>query len=179
MIASHSSLRHFIPGFHRNMSDDMVKAVAAGGGVVQINFGSGFVSRDAREWSIRRDAAMLAHFTSQQPDIAGRREFMADYAVEHPYPYATVDTVLDHIDRAVALTGIDHVGLGSDFDGVGDTLPTGLKDVGDFPNLVAGLLGRGYDETAIAKVLGLNLMRVWGAVEQYAEELGHRPRCAT
>ncbi|MCY4014781.1 MAG: dipeptidase [Gammaproteobacteria bacterium] len=178
VIASHSSLRHFIPGFHRNMSDDMVKAVADGGGVVQINFGSGFVSKEAREWSMRRDAAMLAHFTSEQPDAGARREYMADYAAENPYPYATVDTVLDHIDRAVALAGIDHVGLGSDFDGVGDTLPTGLKDVGDFPNLVAGLLGRGYDEAAIAKVLGLNLMRVWRAVEQYAEELGHRPHCA-
>ena len=178
VIASHSSLRHFIPGFHRNMSDDMVKAVAAGGGVVQINFGSGFVSRDAREWSIRRDAAMIAHFASQEPDIAARREFMAEYAADHPYPYATVDTVLDHIDRAVALGGIDHVGLGSDFDGVGDTLPTGLKDVGDFPNLVAGLLGRGYDEAAIAKILGLNLMRVWRAVEQYQAGWGHRPQCA-
>ena len=178
VIASHSSLRHFIPGFHRNMSDDMVKAVADGGGVVQINFGSGFVSRDAREWSMRRDAAMLAHFAGQQPDLATRREFMADYALDHPYPYATVDTVLDHIDRAVALAGIDHVGLGSDFDGVGDTLPTGLKDVGDFPNLVAGLLGRGYDEAAIAKVLGLNLMRVWRAVEEYADGLGHGPQCA-
>ena len=178
LIASHSSLRHFIPGFHRNMSDDMVKAVADGGGVVQINFGSGFVSRAAREWSMRRDAAMLAHFAGQQPDTAARREFMADYAADHPYPYATVDTVLDHIDRAVALAGIDHVGLGSDFDGVGDTLPTGLKDVGDFPNLVAGLLGRGYDEAAIAKILGLNLMRVWRAVEQHADGLGHRPQCA-
>lgn len=178
VIASHSSLRHFIPGFHRNMSDDMVKAVADGGGVVQINFGSGFVSKDAREWSMRRDAAMLAHFTGQQPDTGARREFMAAYALDHPYPYATVDTVLDHIDRTVALAGIDHVGLGSDFDGVGDTLPTGLKDVGDFPNLVEGLLGRGYDEAAIAKILGLNLMRVWRAVEQYADGAGHRPQCA-
>ena len=78
----------------------------------------------------------------------------------------------------MALAGIDHVGLGSDFDGVGDTLPTGLKDVGDFPNLVEGLLGRGYDEAAIAKILGLNLMRVWRAVEQYADGSGHRPQCA-
>ncbi|MCY3811234.1 MAG: dipeptidase [Gammaproteobacteria bacterium] len=178
VIASHSSLRHFIPGFHRNMSDDMVKAVADGGGVVQINFGSGFVSREAREWSMRRDAAMLAHFTNQQPEADARRAFMADYALDHPYPYATVDTVLDHIDRTVALAGIDHVGLGSDFDGVGDTLPTGLKDVGDFPNLVAGLLGRGYDEVAIAKILGLNLMRVWRNVEQYADGLGHPAQCA-
>ena len=174
VIASHSSLRHFIPGFHRNMSDDMVEAVARGGGVVQINFGSGFVSKAAREWSMGRDAAMLAHFVDQQPDIEARRAFMADYALDHPYPFATVDTVLDHIDRVVALAGIDHVGLGSDFDGVGDTLPTGLKDVGDFPNLIAGLLGRGYDEAAVGQVLGLNLMRVWREVEQYAEGSGRK-----
>ena len=177
VIASHSSLRHFIPGFHRNMSDDMVKAVAEGGGVVQINFGSGFVSKDAREWTMRRDAAMLAQFAGQQPDAETRREFRETYAAEHPYPFATVDTVLDHIDRAVALAGINHVGLGSDFDGVGDTLPIGLKDVGDFPNLVAGLLERGYDEDGIARILGLNLMRVWREVEQYAAGQGFASRC--
>ena len=177
VVASHSSLRHFIPGFHRNMSDDMVKAVAEGGGVVQINFGSGFVSKDARQWTMRRDAAMLARFAGQQPDPQVRREHIEAYAAEHPYPFATVDTVLDHIGRVVALAGIDHVGLGSDFDGVGDTLPVGLKDVGDFPNLVDGLLGRGYDEEAIAKVLGRNLMRVWRDVEQYASGLGHPPQC--
>ena len=121
VIASHSSLRHFIPGFHRNMSDEMVKAVAEGGGVVQINFGSGFVSKDAREWTMRRDAAMIAHFAGQQGDTEARRQFREAYAAEHPYPFATVDTVLDpHRPRAVALAGIDHVGLGSDFDGVGD-----------------------------------------------------------
>ena len=177
VIASHSSLRHFIEGFHRNMSDDMVKAVAEGGGVVQINFGSGFVSKDAREWTMRRDAAMLAHFAGQQPDTEARRAFRETYAADHPYPFASLDTVLDHIDRAVTLAGIDHVGLGSDFDGVGDTLPIGLKDVGDFPNLVAGLLGRGYDEDAIAKILGLNLMRVWRDVEQYASGIGYTTKC--
>ena len=177
VIASHSSLRHFIPGFHRNMSDDMVKAVAEGSGVVQINFGSGFVSEDARKWAMRRDAAMLAHFVGIEPDAEARRGFREAYAAEHPYPFATVATVLDHIDRAVALAGIDHVGLGSDFEGVGDTLPIGLKDVGDFPNLVAGLLGRGYDDDAIAKILGLNLMRVWREVEQYAAGQGFASRC--
>ena len=178
VIASHSSLRHFIPGFHRNMSDDMVKAVADGGGVVQINFGSGFVSREAREWTARREAAMLAHFMGGVVDADARREFRDAYAADNPYPFAAVDTVLDHIDRVVELAGIDHVGLGSDFDGVGDTLPVGLKDVGDFPNLVAGLLERGYGEDDIAKILGLNLMRVWRDVERYAEAQG-RPRCAS
>ena len=110
--------------------------------MVQINFGSGFVSDDARKWTMRRDAAMLAHFVGLEPDTEARREFRDTYATENPYPFATVDTVLDHIDRAVALAGIDHVGLGSDFDGVGDTLPIGLKNFGDFPNLVSGLLER-------------------------------------
>ena len=74
-------------------------------------------------------------------------------------------------------TRLNHVGLGSDFDGVGDTLPIGLKNVGDFPNLVSGLLERGYDEDAIAKILGLNLMRVWREVEQYAARQGFASRC--
>ena len=177
VIASHSSLRHFIPGFHRNMSDEMVKAVAEGRGVVQINFGSGFVSREAREWTVRREAAMLAHFMGREIAADARREFMDVYAAGNPYPYATVDTVLDHIDRVVELAGVDHVGLGSDFDGVGDTLPVGLKDVGDFPDLVLGLLERGYREDDIAKILGLNLMRVWQDIERYAEAQGRPPRC--
>ena len=75
------------------------------------------------------------------------------------------------------LGGVDHVGIGSDFDGVGDTLPIGLKDVGDFPNLVAGLLRRGYAEADIAKMLGLNLMRVWREVEQHAAEHGQASAC--
>ena len=177
VIASHSSLRHFVPGFHRNMSDDMVKAVAEGGGVVQINFGSGFVSQEARAWTMRRDAALVAHFRGRPSDTGARRAFMDAYAAQQPYPFATLDTVLDHIDRVVSLAGIDHVGLGSDFDGVGDTLPTGLKDVGEFPNLVAGLMGRGYDETAMAKILGTNLMRVWADVERLGERFGHPPEC--
>ena len=181
VVASHSSLRHFIPGFHRNMSDDMVKAVAATGGVVQINFGSGFVSKDAREWASRRNAATIAQFAGEQPDAEAarlaRQAFMDAYAEDNPYPFATVDTVLDHIDRTVELAGIDHAGLGSDFDGVGDTLPGGLKDVGDFPNLVAGLLGRGYEESDIEKILGSNLMRVWREVERHADALGHPPGC--
>ena len=177
VIASHSSLRHFIPGFHRNMSDEMVKAVGEGDGVVQINFGSGFVSREAREWTVRREAATLAHFMGREVDPDSRRKFMADYAGANPYPFANVDTVLDHIDRVVAIAGIDHVGLGSDFDGVGDTLPAGLKDVADFPNLVEGLLARGYGDDDIAKILGLNLMRVWRDVERFAEAQGHAPMC--
>ena len=95
--------------------------------------------------------------------------FATLYAEEHgPFPYATLDDVLDHFDHVVKLTGIDHVGIGSDYDGVGDSLPVGLKDVSSYPNLIAGLLQRGYSEEDVRKILGGNLMRVWKAVESYA-----------
>lgn len=76
--------------------------------------------------------------------------------------------MLDHIDHVVELIGIDHVGIGSDFDGVGDSLPTGLKDVSTYPNLVQGMLDRGYSRKDIEKVLSGNLLRVWSEVEKYA-----------
>ena len=176
VIATHSSLRHFVPGFHRNMADDMVKALAAGGGVLHINFGSGFVAANSRSWSEQGSAALLAEL-GDQPEVEARRTFMRNYRNQHPYPFADVDTVLDHIDRTVELAGVEHVGLGSDFDGVGDTLPNGLKDVAGFPNLIAGLLQRGYPEDDIAKILGLNLMRVWRQVENHGREQGFPPMC--
>lgn len=176
VIATHSSLRHFVPGFHRNMADDMVKALAAGGGVLHINFGSGFVAANSRSWSEQGSAALLAEL-GDQPEVEARRSFMRNYRNQHPYPFADVDTVLDHIDRTVELAGVEHVGLGSDFDGVGDTLPNGLKDVAGFPNLIAGLLQRGYSEDDIAKILGLNLMRVWRQVENHGREQGFPPMC--
>ena len=178
VIASHSSLRHFVPGFERNMSDAMLAALAAKGGVIQINFGSGFVSASARAWAVARQAAHYEEFGPATPTGAERQAFLAAYAKAHPYPFATVETVVEHIDRAVAVAGIDHVGLGSDFDGVGDTLPVGLKDVGDFPNLVAALQRRGYPTADIEKILGANFLRVWQAAEAYASAAGRPPVCA-
>ena len=96
--------------------------------------------------------------------------FEENYRKEVPYPYSTLDEVLDHIDHVVKLIGVDHVGIGSDYDGVGDSLPIGLKDVASFPNLVQGLLDRGYSRTDIEKILSGNLLRVWQQVEEYAEE---------
>ena len=90
---------------------------------------------------------------------------------EHPLPYATVADVADHIDHVAQLAGVDHVGLGSDFDGVGDSLPVGLKSVADYPNLVAELLRRGYSDEDVEKILGGNLMRVWREAERVAAEL--------
>ena len=181
VLATHSSLRHFTPGFHRNMSDEMVAALGANGGVVQINFGSSFLTRAARDYSQATTRAALAHRFRNRLEEGDPRigEFLESYRESHPYPYATLDDVLDHIDRAVALAGIGNVGIGSDYDGVGDSLPIALKDVSTYPNLIAGLLGRGYPEADIARILGGNTMRVWRTAEEYAGAHGNAPLCRT
>ena len=175
VIASHSSARHFTPGWERNMSDDMIEALADNGGVIMINFGSAFLTEKANLYSrSRSDAEEL--WRDEHPDVSeDEAEEIHDaiWAAEHcPYPFADVSDVLDHIDHVVALVGIDHVGIGSDYDGVGDSLPTGLKDVSTYPTLVKGLLARGYGHDDIRKILGENLMRVWAAVEENAAAAG-------
>jgi len=170
-IASHSSARHFTPDFERNMSDEMIQALAENGGVIQINFGSGFLTQEAHEYGFARWAARDA-YEEEHPDLspeALREEFYPIWEAEHgPMRYASLDDVLDHFEHVIDLVGVGHVGIGSDFDGVGDSLPTGLKDVSAYPNLVEGLLRRGYSEADIRKILGENLLRVWSAVESYA-----------
>jgi membrane dipeptidase len=179
IIASHSSLRHFTPGFQRNLDDALVRAIAANGGVVQINFGSGFLTAAAQAYGEAQRIALLRFreehdLAPGDPELAG---FMTRYRAEHPYPRATIEDVLDHIDRAVDLAGIAHVGIGSDFDGVGDTLPEGLEDVSRYPNLVAGLLRRGYSEADIGAILGGNILRVWREVLDHATARGNPPSC--
>ncbi len=170
-IASHSSARHFTPGFERNMSDEMIAALAENGGVIMINFGSAFVTAEAQQYNSARSAAgkqWLADNPERDAEDAWTI-FPKIYAEEHgPLPFANLDDVLDHIDHVVAIAGIDFVGIGSDYDGVGDSLPVGLKDVSTYPNLIEGMLKRGYSEEDIRKVLGENLLRVWQAVEDYA-----------
>ncbi len=163
VIASHSSLRAFVPGFERNMDDKMIQALAKNGGVIQINFGSSFVISQANQWGLQLKAAAKAAGKSSDDEV-----FRAEYLAKHPYPFANVDTVLKHIDHVVKLVGIDHVGIGSDFDGVGDSLPDGLKDVSMYPNLIEGLLKRGYSEADIVKIMSGNLLRVWRQVEAVA-----------
>lgn len=163
VIASHSSLRAFVPGFERNMDDKMIQALAKNGGVIQINFGSSFVISQANQWGLQLKAAAKAAGKSQDDEA-----YRAEYLQKHPYPFANVDTVLKHIDHVVKLVGIEHVGIGSDFDGVGDSLPDGLKDVSMYPNLIEGLLKRGYSEADIVKIMSGNLLRVWRQVEAVA-----------
>ncbi len=179
VIASHSSARAFTPGFERNLSDDMIKALATRGGVVQVNFGSSFDTAAARSWSETFEAAAKAYQAEQRvaPFSPESRAFAKAYRAEHPFPFANVDDVVDHMDHIVKLAGVEHVGIGSDFDGVGDTLPVALKDVSMYPNLIAGLLARGYDSRQIRLILGENLLRVWSQVERIAQQRGGRIQC--
>ncbi len=172
-IASHSSLRHFVPGFERNMSDEMLRALAKNGGVLQINFGSSFLTKVANQYYFEREAA-LESFRAEHGGERGSAEveaFAEEWGRSHPFPYADVKDVADHIDHALEVGGVDHVGFGSDFDGVGDSLPTGLKDVSMYPNLIAELLRRGYSERAIEKICGGNVLRVMEETERVAREL--------
>lgn len=173
VIASHSSARHFTPGFERNMSDELIRQVAGNGGVVMINFGSSFLTEEANAWYEGLREARDAYLAENElPDDGVEADaFTERYLEQNPFPFAALESVLDHIDHAVELAGVDHVGLGSDFDGVGDSLPVGLKDVSDYPNLVDGLLERGYSENDIGAILGGNALRVWAEVERIAAEM--------
>jgi membrane dipeptidase len=171
VIASHSSTRHFTPGWPRNMSDEMIVAMAERGGIVMVNFGSSFLSAEANVYRYGRRDAYRTHLAENGLAANDQEEqaFNEVWAEEHgPFPFADVDLVLDHFDYLKNLVGVDHVGIGTDYDGVGDTLPIGLKDVSTYPVLIQGFLDRGYSEDEIKKILGENLLRVWGEVEEFA-----------
>ncbi len=170
VIASHSSCRKFTPGFERNMNDDMLKKLADNGGVIQINFGTSFLDGEIVRYNNEKRAEMLALMTERgvEPGTEGAEAIEQEFLEANPRLYADVEKVADHIDHVVAIAGIDHVGLGSDFDGVGDSLPTGLKDVSMYPNLIAELLRRGYSKEDIAKICYGNVFRVWRQVEAVA-----------
>jgi membrane dipeptidase len=171
VIASHSSLRHFVPGFQRNVSDDMLRALAGKGGVILINFGSTFLlpaSNEAGKKQWEAAAAFAAKNGLDREKKADRVKIDAHAESAVPMVYANVSDVADHIDRVKALVGIEHVGLGSDFDGVGDSLPEGLKDASSYPNLIRLLLERGYTEPEIEKICSGNVLRVWQAALDHA-----------
>ncbi|MCH8321137.1 MAG: membrane dipeptidase, partial [Acidobacteria bacterium] len=121
----------------------------------------------ARERHI--DQYLDFHHLQQRDEAA--RQYIERYHQENPIQYADVSDVVDHIDHVFELIGVDYVGLGSDFDGVGDSLPYGLKDVSGYPNLIYQLLKRGYSETDIEKICSGNLLRVWSEVERIAQQL--------
>lgn len=174
VIASHSSCRAFTPGFFRNMNDDMIRALGKNGGVIQINFGSTFLDsavRASNEQNREKLRALLAEKKLAFTDSLAK-PVIEQFQKNNPSLFADVKTVADHIDHVVQLAGIDHVGLGSDYDGVGDSLPTGLKDVSQYPNLIYELLKRGYTEDDIEKICFKNVFRVWKAVLAHAGQGG-------
>jgi len=159
VIVSHSSMRA-ISDVPRNVSDDMLRALAVNGGVIGINFGEGFVNSADRE-ALQADI----HTETHAPLLTGKA--LDDYAAKDVWKLfgprvkvsATLENVADHIDHAVAIAGIDHVGIGSDFDGISGP-PAGLEDISKMPALVATLLKRGYQDSAVKKLLGENHLRV-------------------
>lgn len=172
VVATHSALRHFTPGFERNLSDELAKAIAAKGGVIQIPFGNAFVDPAS---AAKTQAYFAAYAEFERDRAAGKTtrteaEFDAEWDKANPPLPVKMEAVLDQIDYGVKLIGIDHIGIGSDFDGVSGALPEGLKTVADFPNLIAGLQARGYRDADIRKVLGGNLLRVWKKVEAAARK---------
>ena len=169
VIASHSSCRHFTPGWERNMGDAEIKRLKDNGGVIQINYGSSFVTQVSQDKRKANGEKIEAY--AKENDLKEDDETFIAYAKkvneENPM-YADITEVVDHIDHVVKLAGIDHVGIGSDYDGVGDSLPYGLKDVASYPNLIFHLLKRGYSEDDIEKICYKNIWRVWSAVEMAA-----------
>ena len=162
VIASHSSCRKFTPGFMRNMNDDMIKLLAKKGGVIQINFGSSFLSKTSQD-QFSEIKTYLDEYRATQGLLENDSTYVAyaaQYLVEMD-PFEEIKTVADHIDHVVAIAGIDYVGLGSDFDGVGNSLPKGLKDVSMYPNLIYELLMRGYSDEDVEKICSQNVFRVW------------------
>jgi len=171
VIASHSSCRKFTPGFERNMTDDMIKKLGENGGVIHINFGSNFLSEEVRDKRDKMSEDLINWRTERglSRDDSAYQAYAEKYAEENDV-FADIDIVADHIDNVKNLIGIEHVAFGSDFDGVGNSLPTGLKDVSMYPNLIAELLRRGYTEKEIEMICSGNTFRVWNAVLEAAEK---------
>jgi membrane dipeptidase len=160
VILSHSSSRA-ISDIPRNVTDDMLRALAKNGGVVGINFGEGFINHKdaaALNASISSLSSGPENLTAKALDEYTAKEYREQIAGAHK-PVATIDDVVTHIDHMVKVAGIDHVGIGSDFDGI-TAPPQGLENVSKMPFLVAALLKRGYSDHDVKKILGENYLRV-------------------
>ncbi len=174
VIFSHSSARAIVD-HPRNVPDDILRLVAQNGGVVMVNFYPAYISDAANHWAADH-AAEQARFNSPpydglyigQPERA--KAALAAWEKEHPKPRATLQQVADHIDHISKIAGVEHVGIGSDFDGIDDT-PKGLEAVDRYPALLAELMRRGWTDAEVAKVAGANLLRVLAAAEQVAARL--------
>ncbi|MBI2620008.1 MAG: membrane dipeptidase [Ignavibacteriales bacterium] len=173
VIASHSSCRHFTPGFERNMSDEMIELLAKNGGVILINFGSSFLSKEYldKEKPVWDEVRAYLRKNKLRFGDPKAEAYIKEVRQKHDFKNVDISAVADHIDHVVQLVGVDHVGFGSDFDGVGESLPVGLEDASKYPNLIYLLLKRGYSDEEIRKMCGENALRAWAQVEKMATEL--------
>ena len=175
LIASHSSCRALCKA-PRNMTDDMIRALAKNGGVMDINFYSGFLSQAYHDAFAKIEkqvdaqvAEARARYAKQGKHLSYLEEVRIEQRMTRDLPVPSFTAIVDHIDHAVKVGGIDHVGLGSDFDGV-DSIPRGMEDASKIPDLVSELARRGYSEEDLEKILGGNVLRVMRRVEQVARE---------
>lgn len=167
VIASHSSCRHFAPDAKRDVSDAMITRIRDNGGVIMINYYPNFLDSTSRRLSAKLDALLKEQGLSDEDEAA--ETVIEKFWKENPRG-VSVETVANHIDHVVKLAGIDHVGIGSDYDGVGGNLPEGLEDVTSYPVLIEALLKRGYSEADIEKVCSGNLFRVWSKVIEVSRD---------
>jgi membrane dipeptidase len=169
VIFSHSSARA-LNDVTRNVPDNVLRMLPKNGGVVMVTFVPGFLSPKVEAWDDTRSAEQ-ARLRQQFPnDEAAVKSALATWMKANPAPRATVADVADHIDHIRTIAGIDHIGIGSDFDGI-TTVPEGLEDVSKFPALTAELLRRGYKDDEVKKILGLNVLRVMREAEKVSKKL--------
>jgi membrane dipeptidase len=174
VIFSHSSARA-LDDHPRNVPDDVLRAVAANGGIVMVNFAPAYVSSDRNHWEADQ-AAERTRFNSPpyaglyigQPERA--KAALSAWEAQHPMPVTTLAQVADHIEYIRKVAGIDHVGIGSDFDGIPDA-PVGLEGVDRYPALLEELMRRGWSDADIAKLAGENLLRTFGKAEEVSARL--------
>src|SRR5438309_3166839 len=180
VIASHSSSR-VIANHPRNMTDDMMRALAKNGGVVMINYHAGFLSEEFRVASEKKSGDIVASMAAMSKKCGGNEACttMESERVDHEamvkgeLPKVSWEKIIDHIDHAVKVAGVDHVGLGSDFDGA--TMPLGMEDASKLPKITDALLKKGYADADIEKILGANILRVMEQVERVAQGGGGTP----
>ena len=168
-IFSHSSARALC-NVPRNVPDDVLQLLPKNRGVVMVTFVPGFISQEVADWNLL-ETSQLQLLRAQFPsNTAYVNAGIERWRAEHPAPRATLRQVADHIDHIRKVAGIDHIGLGGDFDGI-TTVVQGLEDVSKYPDLTAELLRRGYTDDEVKKVLGLNVLRAWREAEQVAARL--------
>jgi len=181
VIASHSSARALV-NHPRNMTDDMLRAVAKNGGVVQVNFYSAFVDEDYRKSMEAQDkdqAAAVQQYMVERKAAGKTVTYTDKDRIEREWttkiPRPPFKSLIDHIDHVAKVAGVDHVGLGSDFDGVSGATPQGIDSAADLPKITQALLDRGYSAEDIKKILGGNLLRVFRQVESVSREMQAHP----